>query len=404
MFVHALFSALLRLAQAAGGTYDERLGTEIEYRLYRPELQAGESAPLVVYLHAYSENPMFSEPWFQESLQEAEPSFLLLPHCLKDGGNAADWGGTYDADLRPTLAEVVDVVDSLVAVHAIDPRRVYVYGGSMGAEAVFALLAYRPGLAAGAVAVAGYTRSDATKAKAMAGTPLWILHGGDDDLNPTSSSRNIFRAIRAADGRRVRYTEYPGYGHNDIWGRVPSESTMMPWLLSQIRDSIVTGNGPGPVQGLRRSGDTLFWSLPDKGKEPWFHSVYLDDSLLEQVPWGDTAYLLGDLPEDAVLTVSVTDMLFRESERVGLSLSSRVAPRSVGRVVWHIAGDAIQARWGNDGWWKIELRSMSGSLIASSRGSGAAGELVLGAVRGPAFVVLRHEGMPVHVARMPLLD
>lgn len=405
MLAPALLAAFLRITSAAEGAWDERLGAEIEYRLYRPDLPAETAAPLVVYLHPYSENPMFSEPWFQSTLQAAEPSFLLLPHCLKDGGDAADWGGTYDADLRPTLAEVVDVVDSLLKVHPIDPRRVYVYGGSMGAEAVFALLAYRPGLAAAAVAVAGYTRSDTSKARAMAGTPLWILHGGDDDLNPTSSSRNIFRAIRSVGGRRVRYTEYPGYGHYDIWNIVPSQSTMMQWLLTQVRDSVPPAVRPRTVQGLRRAGDTLFWSLPDEGKEPWFHSVYLGDSLLAQVSWGDTAFLLGEaLPENAKPTVTATDLLFRESEPVGLAPLSRGVPRSGGGVRWGLRGDEVRVWWNTPVRWEIEVRSLAGTLLATRRGYGTLGVVDAGGLPGPVFLGLRREGMPAQVMAVPLLD
>lgn len=400
MLLRILLVAMFTMSHAATGTFDEGLGAEIEYRLYRPTLDSGKSAPLVVYLHANSENPMFSQPWFHEELQALEPSFLLLPHCLREGGYAADWGGTYDPDLRATLAEVLEVVDSLQQTHPIDRRRIYFYGGSMGAEAVFAVLAYRPGLAAAAVAVAGYTISDAPKAQAMARTPFWILHGGSDDLNPTSSSRNIFKAIRDAQGRKVRYTEYAGYGHNDIWGRVPQESSLVPWMLSQIHDSVQAGMGPGSVKNARISGDTLEWSKPTAGSAPWFYSIKLQDTLVAQVGSSDSMFVLGRTPAEGMeLSISTTDMQFRESEPTRVVATSGVRQRDgLGNPsTWRLEREHLRVEWASPTPWTAELRTVSGQILSRSVGSGSVARLACRGVQGQFLLVLRQEGEPTQV-------
>jgi predicted peptidase len=69
----------------------------------------------------------------------------------------------------------------------------------------------------------------------MAQTPLWILHGSADTINPVDSSRTIYNSILAAGGTNVRYTEYPGLDHSTIWAQVEAEPGLCDWLLVQRR-------------------------------------------------------------------------------------------------------------------------------------------------------------------------
>jgi len=60
---------------------------------------------------------------------------------------------------------------------------------------------------------------------------VWAFHGSDDPAVPVTESRKLVEALKAAGGN-VRYTEYPGIGHNS-WEKAYAESDLMPWLLAQ---------------------------------------------------------------------------------------------------------------------------------------------------------------------------
>jgi predicted peptidase len=219
-------------APAVSGLVVAREGA-MDYGLYVPAVaDANRNLPLVLYLHGFTEKPLANQPWQVEALQKLETCFVLIPTCPEDQGASA-WGGTYDADLRPSMVTVLALLDRIVQERPVDPARVYVYGGSMGGEGVFMLLAKEPDRFAGAISVAGYTLEKG--ADAMARTPLWILHGSADTVNATDSSRKIYAAIQAAGGTRVRYTEYPGVDHMTIWDLVRREPDLLDWLLAQRR-------------------------------------------------------------------------------------------------------------------------------------------------------------------------
>jgi predicted peptidase len=62
-------------------------------------------------------------------------------------------------------------------------------------------------------------------------TPTWVFHGEADPVVPVSESRKMVEAIKAAGGN-VRYSEYPGVGHNS-WDKAYSDREFIEWLLSQ---------------------------------------------------------------------------------------------------------------------------------------------------------------------------
>jgi predicted peptidase len=64
-------------------------------------------------------------------------------------------------------------------------------------------------------------------------TPVWIFHGDADKTVPPAESRQMNEALKAAGGN-VRYTEYPGVGHNS-WDQAYDQADFVPWLLAQRR-------------------------------------------------------------------------------------------------------------------------------------------------------------------------
>jgi predicted peptidase len=127
-----------------------------------------------------------------------------------------------------------------------DPRRTYLTGLSMGGYGTWHLAAKFPRKFAALVPVCGgilrpelarvhspqdtkpYT--DAVN-KIGGNTPVWIFHGAMDDTVPVTESRRMAEAMKALGGE-VRYTEYPGVGHNS-WGKAYAEPDLITWMLSK---------------------------------------------------------------------------------------------------------------------------------------------------------------------------
>lgn len=204
--------------------------------LYLPRL--GKDLPVVMFLHGCHNDPVYEGLWINAALNAIEPTAVFLPTAPATPNtqySCADWGGTYDADLRPQMANALHELDSLIRANRFDSARQYLYGESMGGEGVYRLLMDFPTRFQGAVTVGGYSANKG--AAQMAQTPLWILIGADDEMSPIADTRTIHQAILDAGGTQVKLTELPGLGHVQAIEQVRTDSSVVAWLLRQSRAS-----------------------------------------------------------------------------------------------------------------------------------------------------------------------
>ena len=101
----------------------------------------------------------------------------------------------------------------------------------MGGFGSFDLCVRRPDYFAAAVPVCG--GADPANAKRIASVAFWVIHGGDDKVVRPELSRNMVEALKAAKAE-VKYTEYPGVGHNS-WVKAFEEPELVEWLFSHRR-------------------------------------------------------------------------------------------------------------------------------------------------------------------------
>jgi len=145
--------------------------------------------------------------------------------------------------------------DSIAEFHG-DRQRVYLTGLSMGGQGVWLFAAAHPHTFAALAPISSFLRlendddvtdprvdqamlaqfpefQDKDPAAAFAlrigKTPVWIFHGGNDDLVPPENARQLNRAMREAGGE-VRFSEYEGVNHG-AWDRAYAEPELIPWLL-----------------------------------------------------------------------------------------------------------------------------------------------------------------------------
>jgi predicted peptidase len=132
--------------------------------------------------------------------------------------------------MRKPLKLVSDFIDTLISAGQVDLRRIYIGGLSMGGFGTFELLWRRPGFFAAAIPICGAGNHEKTSTY-KANFPMWIFHGEKDPVIPVANSRLIYETMKKTNNK-VRYTEYPGIGHNS-WVNAFAEPTILPWLFEQ---------------------------------------------------------------------------------------------------------------------------------------------------------------------------
>lgn len=207
--------------------YSENTFQSLPYGFFKPTgHDPKKSYPLIVYLHGSNDLVSRDLMWYGEAMQKDYPCFVLTPKCRQ---SEQGWGNTWSSTHTVATAKTLALVDSLVKRHNIDAGRLYLYGISMGGFGVFSILSKEPGKFAAAYAVCG--GSDTKAAASLLQTPLWIFHGGDDDVVPVRLSRDVYGEIVKLGGTKTKYTEYAGVKHNS-WENVDKEKMLAGWLFS----------------------------------------------------------------------------------------------------------------------------------------------------------------------------
>lgn len=180
-------------------------------------------APVLVGLHPWN-GTMWTYAAYAELLGEsrAHDVLLLMPSGL---GNSL-----YVADAE---SEVVRAIDALAEVVAVDPRRVSLWGASMGGAGATTIGFHRPDRFASITSFFGDSRYDlrsyvhailpderaSHRVNALdvvenaLNLPVWLIHGLDDHTSPVRQSEILADAMRER-GMHVRFDRVPDEGHS----------------------------------------------------------------------------------------------------------------------------------------------------------------------------------------------
>lgn len=238
---------------------------------------------LIVYLHGYSDTTSWNFGWYSQASQHDFPAIVLTPKCLisyEDG-----WGNSWNKKESYAMNMTYRIVDSVRKHYSIDPEKIHICGTSMGGFGTLNALANHPDMFASAYAICG--GGDPATASLLINTPLWIFHGSNDQTVPVTQSRHMYQAVLEAGGTRIRYTEYPGVGHNS-WENAGKEATLDLWFLSQIKGS--SHIAPDTVSSLLcaingQNEPQIEWTAPGDAstgdKLIWCYRIYRNNELLE---------------------------------------------------------------------------------------------------------------------------
>jgi predicted peptidase len=219
----------------------------VRYRWFAPETE--ERLPLVIVLHGSSGkgndnlthlitgNSVVGAGWWATPRwQGDQPCFVLAPQCPAGEmwTRTASWTSPVhplSPDPAPALADLMGLLDELLAAHPIDPARVYLIGASMGGYGVWDWIVRAPDRFAAAIAICGGMPEG--QAEKLRDLPLWIFHGENDGIVPVEESRRAFREILAAGGR-PRYREYQ-QGPHGVSSYAYLDAGVAEWLFAQRR-------------------------------------------------------------------------------------------------------------------------------------------------------------------------
>jgi poly(3-hydroxybutyrate) depolymerase len=237
------------LGRVAIQTYDFReAGVEVEYALYVPtSYDRSRPSPLIVALHGLGSNPRQIMGYRGlTDLAEARGYIVAAPM----GYNSRGWYGSLGPG-RPTTQgpaandpenlgalseqDVMNVLARVRDQYSIDPRRIFLFGHSMGGGGTLHLGVKNPTLFAALAVVAPAIYSSPDALEAIRGVPVIVIHGDADDRVDVAISRRWVDKMKAL-GMKYEYIEIPDGDHTGIITRDPANMAKIFDFFDQPRD------------------------------------------------------------------------------------------------------------------------------------------------------------------------
>ena len=203
-------------------------GRRLRYDIMKPkDYEPQKKYPLVLCLHGSGGSTQAARVLAKPALRTKYPCFVIAPEALiGEAWGERPFGAT--TNVQPLVLEIIAAMQD---EFSIDARRLYVTGQSAGGFGTYAFIIRNPDMFAAAAPVCGAV--DPAKADRIAGIPIWIFHGDQDQLVSVRNSRDMYHALKKAGGE-PKYTEYKGVKHNS-WDKAYATEKFWEWLFAQKR-------------------------------------------------------------------------------------------------------------------------------------------------------------------------
>ncbi len=195
------------------------------FKLFVPQVPAGQALPLVVMLHGCTQNPDdFAAGTRMNELAEAQGVAVLYPEQAARSNAHRCWNWFTPEDQKRGAGEpalIAGMVRHVAATHAIDPERIYVAGLSAGGAMAAILAREYPDLFAAAGVHSGLPPRAAhdvasaftamksgpvhrPAAAASASAPVIVFHGSADATVTPANGDAVIAAVLASHPEAVR--------------------------------------------------------------------------------------------------------------------------------------------------------------------------------------------------------
>jgi predicted peptidase len=182
--------------------------------------------PLILFLHGRGECgddlALVKRHGLSKVVEAADdfPFIVVSPQCAID----VRWSAYNDT--------LIALLDELTATLAVDPRRIYLTGLSLGGRGSWELAYLHPERFAAIAPICGHI-PDVPRFLENIGVlkdmPIWVFHGAQDTRVPITNSEQMVAALRAC-GSGVRFTVYPEARH-DSWTETYNNPELYAWLM-----------------------------------------------------------------------------------------------------------------------------------------------------------------------------
>ncbi|MBY0477930.1 MAG: prolyl oligopeptidase family serine peptidase [Chitinophagaceae bacterium] len=232
-------------------TYNFAEGKALPYRILYPEnYDRTKKYPLVLFLHGAgergSDNEMQlmhgSKLFLDAANRKKFPAIVIFPQCPANSFWASIKVDTtvqprafsfdYTGEANWPLTAANELVQKIASEEAVDTRRIYIAGLSMGGMGTFESVYRYPKLYAAALPICGGADLN-SYSKWTGKTPFWIFHGDADAVVNVKLSREATEKLKSIKAK-VTYTEYPGVNHNS-WDNAFAEADFLKWMFGQKR-------------------------------------------------------------------------------------------------------------------------------------------------------------------------
>jgi predicted peptidase len=236
--------AALSVYQKKEFTYN---GNKLPYRILYPEnYDKSKKYPLLLFLHGAGERGNDNEKqlvhgsklFISEENRKNFQAIVVIPQCPEN----SSWSTmkvdrtvnppvrTFDYSMDPTwpLVSANELVKQIISEGSVDKTRVYITGLSMGGMGTFESVYRYPELYVAAAPICGGGAVNQYDNR-ISKTAFWVFHGNADPAVDVKLSREMVDKLKTIN-TEVKYSEYPGIGHNS-WDNAFAEKEFLSWML-----------------------------------------------------------------------------------------------------------------------------------------------------------------------------
>jgi len=210
-------------------SFDKSIKKDIslKYWLYLPADygKAGKKWPLMMFLHGAGErgddlNQVLAHGPARFAHEGKDFPFIIIsPQCPE-----GDWWSN-------KVDGLVVLCDYVADTYSVDKNKVYITGLSMGGYGTWEMIGRHPNKFAAAAPICGGGNTALAK-HYMKEIPIWVFHGGKDNVVPLNKSEEMVEAIKRAGNKNIKFTVYPEAGH-DSWTETYNNPELYEWFLEQ---------------------------------------------------------------------------------------------------------------------------------------------------------------------------
>ena len=223
----------------------QAIAVRIHYLLYLPGDYGKDPTqkwPLILFLHGSgqigSDLNLLKTNMLPSMLETRTdfPFIVVSPQLPGPGAWTSEQSATQIQYWSPLIDPLNILLDEIPARYAIDSRRVYLTGLSLGGFGTWEFALRYPQRFAAIVPVAGGYQFNSSAIPpgicTLKDLPVWVFYGGQDTTVKPVQSESMIKALRACGGN-VRDTFYPDANHSQSWIRAYTDPTLWEWLLQQ---------------------------------------------------------------------------------------------------------------------------------------------------------------------------